>query len=105
VKVGGGDTPARRETIRDALRRALSRAPMTLRELSAEVSVSERDLPEHLEHLEKSLRAEGSRLVIAPPRCRKCGFVFRERARLTRPSKCPRCRGTHIASPQASIED
>ena len=95
---------ARRETIRDALRRALAEGPKTLRELSADVGVSEREIPEHLEHLARSLHAEGTRLSIEPARCRKCGFEFREKVQLTRPGKCPRCRATRIAAPRAAIE-
>jgi predicted Zn-ribbon and HTH transcriptional regulator len=28
-----------------------------------------------------------------------CGYVFEERKRFTRPSRCPRCKKTHIETP------
>ncbi len=65
---------------------------MTARELSALVHIREKDVAPHLEHLEKSLRRSGKRLVIEPAECLQCGFRFEKRRRFTKPSACPRCR-------------
>ena len=104
MTTGTGDGPPRDETVRDAIRRVLADGPRTLRELSADVGVSERDLPEHLEHVQRSLSASGDRLVVEPPTCRRCGFTFTPRPGLKRPGKCPSCRGTYIAPPRARVE-
>ncbi len=77
---------------------------LTLKELSGEVSLSERDLPAHLEHLQRSLRREGRRLLLEPATCKRCGFVFRKRTRFTRPSRCPSCRGTHLDPPRVGLQ-
>ena len=65
----------------------------------------EKDVAGHLEHLARSLRRSGARLVVEPSRCRDCDWVFRDRTRLTRPSACPRCRGQHVSAPVFHIED
>ncbi len=94
---------ARSETVRGAIRRVLAEAPATARDLSTRVGVREKDIAEHLEHLERSLRTEGLVLHIEPANCLACGFVFKERRRLTRPSACPQCRQTRIEPPVFEI--
>jgi predicted Zn-ribbon and HTH transcriptional regulator len=59
---------------------------------------------EHLEHLRKSLHAEGRRLTQVPAECRGCGFVFRKRDRLKGPGRCPVCKGEAISDPSFRIE-
>jgi predicted Zn-ribbon and HTH transcriptional regulator len=88
----------RKQTVRDAIRQVLAVGEAySLRDLSELVRVSERDLPNHLEHLSRTLRRRGERLVIEPAACRSCGYLFRSRARFKRPGRCPKCRRTHIA--------
>jgi len=94
----------RRETVRKEIVSVLEVfGPMTARELSAEVHVMEREVLEHLAHIRQSLDKSGKRLVVTPPECRKCGFVFLERKRLTKPGKCPSCRSTSIESPAFKV--
>ncbi|MDY7225870.1 transcriptional regulator [Hyalangium rubrum] len=93
---------ARGSTVRAALEAALAEAPeagLTARELSAAVGISEKDVAEHLVHLDKSLKALGGRLQVVPAECLACGFVFRDRTRFTRPGACPKCRATRIDPP------
>jgi transcriptional regulator len=75
---------ARGETVREAIRRSLLAGPATARDLSTEVGVREKDVAEHLAHLQKSLAHRGERLVVTPAACIACGFAFRERERLSR---------------------
>jgi predicted Zn-ribbon and HTH transcriptional regulator len=94
--------PPRGTTVRGALEAALAAAPeqgLTARELSAAVGIPEKDVAEHLVHLEKSLKALGGRLEVLPAECLACGFVFRDRKRFTRPGACPECRATRIDPP------
>jgi transcriptional regulator len=98
---------ARGTTVRGALKEAL-RTPRsdelrTAKDLSAAVGIREKDVAEHLQHLERSLKPEGLRLQVEPAECLACGFVFRERTRLTRPGACPRCRSTRIDPPAFRI--
>jgi len=98
--------PVRATTVRGALEAELGSAPeegLTARELSARVGISEKDVAGHLEHLARSLRAGGAALTVLPAECLACGFVFRERQRLTRPGACPECRATRIEPPAFRI--
>jgi transcriptional regulator len=94
----------RTRTVREAIRDELLRGRATARELSERVSIREKDVAEHLEHLEKSLRARGEHLVIDPASCIACGFAFARRARLSRPGSCPGCGSTRIDPPSFRIE-
>jgi predicted Zn-ribbon and HTH transcriptional regulator len=96
--------PERSQTAREALRQELLRGPATARELSERASVREKDVAGHLEHLEKSLRASGERLVVAPASCIACGYSFERRRKLSRPGSCPECESTRIDPPAYSIE-
>ena len=86
-------------TPRQAIRDHLREEALTARDLSARIGLPEREIVPHLEHLARSLRAAGERLAVEPSRCLHCGFVFRERARLGKPSGCPRCREPHVTAP------
>jgi len=91
-------------TVRELMADQLRQGPTTARELSVLVGVSEKDVPEHLEHLEKSLKRKGERLVVTPSSCIACGFEFKDRKRLNRPGKCPECGSTRIDPPQFRVE-
>jgi transcriptional regulator len=57
------------------------------------------DLHEALDHIAKSLAAKGMRLRVPPFECLRCGYIFRDRERYTRPGRCPRCKESHIQTP------
>ena len=96
----------RQATVRRSLREVLLAGEATARDLSRLVGIPERDVAEHLEHLERSVRHRGERLVVEPSVCLSCGFAFthRERHRFTRPGRCPGCRGRRISLPTFRIE-
>ena len=94
----------RQATVRAALRQALQAGPRTARELSGTVGVPEKQVAAHLEHLARSLKAAGERLRVEPARCLDCGFAFRKRDRLSRPSRCPVCRSERLDAPRFAIE-
>lgn len=99
------DFPGERgETVRETIRRVLSEGPATAKDLSAEAHISEKDVAEHLEHIEKSLRhEEGLELKVDPARCLACEFEFKDRKRFTKPSACPKCRSTRIDPPTFAL--
>ena len=96
--------PERVATARSALLDALLGAALTAREISVRAGMSEKDVAEHLEHLERSLRREGRRLVVDPARCLACEFVFKSRARFSTPARCPECRSERVAPPAFRVE-
>ena len=93
------------DTVRHAIIAELLAGPATAHDLSAAVGISERDVAGHLEHIRKTIAASTQRLTISPAVCRTCGFVFKKRDRLTRPGKCPVCRGESISAPLFAIEE
>ncbi len=93
----------RAETVRQELAYILEGRKVTAAEAAGAVGIPERDVHAHLEHLQKSLAAKGDRLEIEPARCENCGFVFKKRARLTTPGRCPSCRSTRIEEPLFTI--
>ena len=102
-KLRPSELAERHTTIRSALREALRAGPLGAHELSARVGISEKDVAGHLEHLARSLRQGGERLVVDPARCLGCGFAFKERTRLSKPSRCPLCKGQRLEPAHFSI--
>jgi predicted Zn-ribbon and HTH transcriptional regulator len=93
----------RTQTLRQALYETLRHGEHDALALSAQVGLSEKQVAEHLLHLERSLRRSQERLRVVPARCVACGFVFRKRDRLTRPSACPVCGEKRIEAQRFSI--
>jgi transcriptional regulator len=77
---------------------------VTAKDLSTEVGIPEKDVPEHLSHLERSLRKDGERFVIVPASCLSCGFSFSQRTRLSTPGRCPECASERIEPPHFTVE-
>jgi predicted Zn-ribbon and HTH transcriptional regulator len=97
--------PAERSiTVREALLRHLREGPRTAHELSGLVGIPEKQVADPLAHVARSIRPTGERLRVEPARCLGCGFVFRKRNRLDRPSACPVCRGQHIGLPRFAVQ-
>jgi len=90
-------------TIRRQIIDLLTAEPLGVRELSQELHQSEKEIYAHLEHIGRSLKAEGRRLVIEPPVCLSCGFIFERRTRPQPPGHCPECKKTHIRRPRYRI--
>jgi hypothetical protein len=74
-------------------------------QLAQMLGIRERQVEEHLPHIVKTImRDRTKRFVLDPARCQDCDFVFRERKRLTSPSRCPQCRSESIAAPRYGID-
>jgi predicted Zn-ribbon and HTH transcriptional regulator len=96
--------PAERcETVRQEIRIFLGGAPATIREIPQAVRASEKEVLGHLEHLERSLSGKGSKFIVSPAECEKCGFVFQKRKRLKKPGRCPLCRSAAVCGPPFSV--
>lgn len=91
------------ETTRHAIMALLVEGPISAKEISAAVGLPEKEVSNHLEHIHRSLHATGAVLEVEPAECRKCGFVFAKRERMTSPGKCPVCRNEAICDPLFSI--
>ena len=80
----------------------LGATPRSVSSLARELGLGRRDGVEDLRHAIRSARAAGHAVEVLPARCRACGFTFDE-GRLSKPGKCPACRGTRIFEPQIGI--
>ena len=95
----------RHETVRRQITSLLAEGTFSAKDISAEVSISEKEVYDHLEHIRKSTTKKGHHLAITPAECVKCGFVFSKRERLKKPGRCPVCKGELIQEPLFSIKE
>ncbi len=72
-------------------------------ELSQALGIAEKEVYAHLEHIRRTAAAAGGALAVTPSECLACGYVFADRGRLTRPGRCPHCRGTRVSRPSFRI--
>jgi transcriptional regulator len=80
----------------------LFREPRTISSVSHDLAIDRRDVEVHVRHILKSARAAGHKVTIEPARCRSCGFVF-DATKITKPGKCPECKGSRIYEPLIRI--
>lgn len=78
--------------------------PTSLFELSRLLEEKPKDLEDDLHHLFKSLKNMPYRSVILPAACKKCGFIF-NKDKMSKPGKCPMCKGTWISEPLIHVEE
>ncbi len=76
--------------------------PLSVNALARQMRVTAKEIAGDLRHLEKSLKHTDCRLVVEPAFCRKCEFEF-ARDKLTKPSRCPKCRSNRIEEPVISV--
>jgi len=76
----------------------LSSGEWTARQLANQFQVELYEILVDLKHVEKS-----KKLKKEPAQCENCGFVYRERSKLKKPSKCPKCKSERILPPRFFI--
>ncbi|MCF8024590.1 MAG: transcriptional regulator [Desulfobacteraceae bacterium] len=91
-------------TIRQRIIEILEYDEHDARQISQLLSISEKDVYDHLPHIAKSLSKQGKKLKTIPASCIACGYVFKNRDRVTRPGKCPVCKSERIENPRFSIK-
>ncbi|MGA9756562.1 MAG: hypothetical protein WBV23_15610 [Desulfobaccales bacterium] len=89
-------------TPRQAMKELLAEQPYSSLELSQLLSLSEKEVLDHLAHLARAPGA-GRHFHITPAVCKNCGFAFKKRGRLTRPSRCPLCHHQSISRPRFAL--
>lgn len=93
----------RKETIRKGIISALKEKTLSAKVLSGILRVSEKEVYDHLEHIQKTIERSENTLLVTPAECRKCGFVFKKREKLKKPGRCPECRNESIEEPLFQI--
>jgi predicted Zn-ribbon and HTH transcriptional regulator len=93
------------QTARQRMLDILTGSRLSSYQLAQLLGISEREVEDHLAHVVKTIaRDRRRRFVLEPSVCQDCRFVFRERTRLSRPSRCPRCRSEAITAPRYGID-
>lgn len=86
----------RRERLRDLL--LSTEEGLSLEQIERIFEVRRQVAIADLEHLRLSLRHREETLLMVPPACGTCGYVFRLDAPKA-PSKCPRCKSRDLTDP------
>ncbi len=84
-------------TRREEIIKTLEREEKSAKDLADQFKAEMFEIIEDLSHIKHSIKPK--KLVIKPSQCKKCGFVFEERSKIKKPSKCPRCKSEWIMAP------
>lgn len=93
------EPPLRDKTLRKQIADIISDGWWGAKDISSSLGISEKEVYEHLLHI-----AHNKGFLVEPPVCKRCGFVFKKRERLKKPSKCPICKGQWISEPLFSLK-
>ena len=96
------------ETLREKILKLLSETekPLSVDEICSILGLplNERDrVYESLVHIAKTVRRRSGgrkQLLMLPPQCRNCGYIFTKLDKPRKPSKCPKCKSERISSPK-----
>lgn len=89
-------------TLRRHLIDLLSASPRSVSSIARELGLRRDAAEQDLHHALRSAVAAGHRVEVIPARCKDCGFVFGD-DRLTKPGRCPSCKGSRIFEPQIRV--
>lgn len=90
-----------RKTKRERLIELLEKGEFDVEQLASFLDVPVRQVVSDLPHVAKSTKG---RFEMIPPECAGCGFIFRGRDKIKRPSRCPECRDERIEGPWFHVE-
>ena len=81
-------------TRREEIIKLLSEKKLTANSIAKIFDVELSEIIEDLEHIKKSIKPK--KLKQEPAYCKKCSFTFKERDKIRKPSKCPKCKSEWI---------
>ena len=80
--------------------------PLSLNEIAVEMFIDKKTVLEDLSHIAKTLKGKGKfQLIMFPPQCRVCSFIFKNLKNPKLPSKCPKCKKRKIIPPEFTIKE
>lgn len=91
-----------RPVFRKHLLELLSAEPRSVSSLAREMGLKRGAVEDDLRHAVRSARAQGHHVEVVPARCKACDFVFGE-DKLSKPSRCPACKGTRLYEPMIRV--
>jgi len=80
----------------------LSSEPRSISSLARELGTTRGAIEEDLQHALRSASAAGHHIEVIPARCKACDFVFGA-DKLTKPGRCPSCKGTRLFEPMIRV--
>ena len=93
------------QTARQRMIELLSGTRLSAYQLAQMLGIPERQVEDHLVHVVKTIARDRKRsFILEPSTCPECHFIFQDRRKLTRPSRCPRCRSESITAPRFGID-
>lgn len=94
------------DTRRERIIKLLSTSqPVSLDDLCQQLGVFDRRIIlEDLHHIALTLKRAGGKLLMSPPTCLSCGFVFKGLKKPKMPSRCPNCKNERITQPLFQIK-
>ncbi len=90
-------------TRREEIIRMLEQNDMSVHDLAEHFKIDVGDVSTDLIHVLKSVK-RSHKIVVIPPRCRQCGFEFKDRKKTRPPSKCPECDSEAIDAARYKLE-
>lgn len=88
-------------TRRQEITALLKEHKVSMQELANKYKVEMSELTEDIEYIRFSFK---NKFRMEPAVCNYCGFVYREREKIKKPSKCPMCKHEDIVPPLFWIE-
>jgi transcriptional regulator len=82
----------------------ISSEPRSASSLARELGLRRRDVEDDLRHALRSAIAAGHRIDVIPARCKDCGFQFGAE-RVSKPGRCPSCKGSRLFEPLIRLAD
>ena len=97
--------PSRQSTARRGIIELLQTGQtLSAKAISKVVRIAEKEVYEHLTHIHRTFRKDKEyTFVVVPAECRRCDYVFEDRNKLKKPSRCPECRQQSIEDPLFSL--
>lgn len=89
-------------TRRQQIMEILQQNRKSAQQLANYFQVELKEIIEDLGHISKSIKP--NKLRIVPAYCKSCNFVFKERSKVSKPSKCPRCKSEWIEAQMFEIK-
>ena len=89
-------------TFRRQLIDLLSREPRSASSIARDLGLRRADIEDDLRHALRSAAAAGHQIEVIPARCKDCGFLFGT-DRLTKPGRCPSCKGSRLFEPMIRV--
>lgn len=90
-------------TRRQQIAAALHSGPLSVQDIARKLQMPVKVVLEDLEHVRLSV-TNAERWIVEAAECLECGFVFRGRDRLNKPSRCPQCKSEDIQDARYGIE-